>query len=295
MDGIIKPLSKAETSKMKKYNQIALPRLAMNFLNEKRRVYETCESDANYDLVYILKQSDINPDLKFSLRSIEKFCTYRKVWIVGYKPSWIKNVEYLPTVQTGNKWVNSMTNIVAACNCPEISEDFVLMNDDFFIIKTITDWRKTFNLCLNTIDEEVKKYKNKQKPSRWQYGFMYAQELLDKLKCDKRYNYEYHGPIVFNKQKFLKMLEIPEIAEITKTSKCFHKRSMYKNIYPDLDLPAPRQFSDTKLRLGYDLLNMFLHESFISVFDDVVDNDIQYPKINAFLYRMFPNKSKYEV
>lgn len=103
MDGIIKPLSKAETSKMKKYNQIALPRLAMNFLNEKRKIYETCESDANYDLVYILKQSDINPDLKFSLRSIEKFCTYRKVWIVGYKPSWIKNVEYLPTVQTGNK------------------------------------------------------------------------------------------------------------------------------------------------------------------------------------------------
>lgn len=282
-----------ESLKMKKYNQIALPRLAMTFLNGLKRPKEVYEPDLKYDLVYILKQSDINPDLKFSLRSVERFCNYRKIWIVGYKPYWVKNVEYLPTVQSSNKWVNSMTNIIAACNCPEISEDFVLMNDDFFMLKNIINWRKSFNLCLNTIDEEAKKYECK-KPSRWQYGFLYARELLDQLNCERRYNYEFHGPIVFNKQKFLEMVEIPEIAEIIKTTKCFHKRSMYKNIYPDLDLPAPRQFSDTKLRLNYDLLNMFLHEDFISVFDNVVDNDIKYPKINAFLYRMFPEKSKYE-
>lgn len=294
MDNTIKPLSKIESYKMKKYNQIALPRLAVNFLNGLKKPKEVYEPDKQYDLVYILKQSDINPDLKFSLRSVEKFCTYRKIWVVGYKPNWVRNVEYLPTVQSSNKWVNSMTNIVAACNCQEISDDFVLMNDDFFMLRNIIDWKKTFNLCLNTIDEEAKKYENK-KPSRWQYGFLYAKDLLDKLNCTRRYNYEYHGPIIFNKEKFLKMLEIPEIAEITSTNKCFHKRSMYKNIYPDLDLPIPRQFSDTKLRLNYDLLNMFLHESFISVFDDVVDNDIRYPKINAFLYRMFPEKSKYEV
>lgn len=287
-------ISKIDTLKMKRHNQVALPRLAMNFLNDLKKPKELYEPDTHYDLVYILKQSDINPDLKFSLRSIERFCNYRNVWVVGYKPYWVKNVKYLPTVQSGNKWVNSVTNIVAACNCEEISEDFVLMNDDFFMLRNIVDWRKSFNLCLNTIDEEAKKYEDK-KPSRWQYGFLYARELLDQLKCEKRYNYEYHGPIVFNKKKFLEMLEIPEIKEITQTNKCFHKRSMYKNIYPDLDLPAPRRFSDTKLRLNYDLMNMFLHEDFISVFDDVVDNDVKYPKINAFLYRMFPEKSQYEI
>ena len=143
-------------------------------------------------ITYNLKQSDVNPDLKFSLRSVEKFCTFRNIWVVGYKPNWVKNVNYLPTVQSGNKWVNSMTNIVAACNCPEISEDFVLMNDDFFMLRSITDWRKTFNLCLNTIDEEAKKYENKN-PSRWQYGFLYAKELLDALHCEKRYNWEHNN------------------------------------------------------------------------------------------------------
>lgn len=294
MENDVKPLNKIQQLKMKRYNQIALPRLAIEFLNEAKRPKQVYEPDTKYDLVYIIKQSDINPDLKFSLRSVEKFCNYRNIWIVGYKPNWVKNVNYLPTVQAGNKWNNSMTNIIAACNCPDISKDFILMNDDFFMIKHIIDWRKSFNLCLNTIDEEAKKYENK-KPSRWQYGFFYAKTLLDQLHCEKRYNYEYHGPIVFNKENFLKMLEIPQIAEIIQTTKCFHKRSIYKNIYPDVDLPTPRQFTDTKLRLNYDLLNMFLHESFISVFDDVVDNDVKYPKLNAFLYRMFPDKSKYEI
>ena len=50
--------------------------------NEK----QSLESDALYDLVYILKESEDNPDLVMSLRSIEKFCTYRNVWIIGYKP-----------------------------------------------------------------------------------------------------------------------------------------------------------------------------------------------------------------
>lgn len=295
MEGNNNTSSKIESLKMKKYNQIALPRLAINFLNTKEKPKEVYEPDLEYDLVYILKQSDINPDLKFSLRSVEKFCNYRKLWIVGYKPNWVKNVEYLPTVQVGNKWNNSMTNIIAACNCPSISENFVLMNDDFFILENIIDWRKTFNLCLNSIDDEWKKYEKRDKPSRWQYGFLYAKEMLDQLQCEKRYNYEFHGPIIFNKEKFLKMLEIPQIDEIIKTPKCFHKRSIYKNLYPDLDLSNPKQFTDTKLKLGYDLLNMFLHESFISVFDNVVDNDTKYPRLNAFLYRMFPSKSKYEV
>lgn len=287
-------LTKVEILRMKRYNQIAIPRLAINYLNESVKPKQPYEPDFEYDLVYILKQSDYNPDLKFSLRSIEKFCSFRNVWIVGYKPNWVKNVNYLPTEQTGNKWVNSMTNITAACNCKEISDNFVLMNDDFFFLKNIRDWRSTCNLCLNTIDEEAAKYE-KGKPSRWQWGFIYAKELLDQINCEKRYNYEFHGPIIFNKQKFLDMLQIPEIAEITKTNKCFHKRSIYKNLYPDLDLPAPRRFTDTKLKLGYDLLNMFLHDGFISVFDDVVDNDLKFPKLNAFLYRMFPNKSKYEI
>ena len=295
MTNLENTLTKLGTFKLKKYNQIILPKLATNCLIESKKLKQVYEPDTQYDLVYILKQSDVNPDLKFSLRSVEKFCTYKNIWVVGYKPNWVKNVQYIPTIQNGNKWVNSMTNIIAACNCPDISEDFILMNDDFFIIKNITDWKTSFNLCLDTIDEEAKKYEKVDKPSKWQSGFLYARILLNQLKCKRRYNYEYHGPIIFNKHKFLEMINIPEIADIIKTDKCFHKRSIYKNLYPDLDLPTPKKFTDTKIKLSYDLLNIFLNQSFFSVFDGVIDNDVKYPKTNAFLYRMFIEKSKYEI
>ena len=45
------------------------------------------------DFVYIVKEDEKNEDLKYSLRSIAKFYPENKVWIVGYKPSWVKNVE----------------------------------------------------------------------------------------------------------------------------------------------------------------------------------------------------------
>lgn len=296
MNGIIKPLNKTETLKIKKYNQIALPRLATQLLCNAKISRNTYEPDFKYTLVYILKQSDVNPDLRYSLRSVEKFCNYKDIWVVGYKPRWIKNVNYLPTVQNGNKWVNSMTNIIAACNCPEISDNFVLMNDDFFILQHIRDWKTSFNICLrNSVSQEAAKYEKSQKASKWQSGFIDAKKILRKLRCSRDFNYEYHGPIILNKQKFLEMLSIPEISENMREDQCFHKRSIYKNLYPDLDLPDPRHFTDTKLATGCDLANVFLHQSFLSVFDGVVDDDVKYPRINAFLYKMFPEKSKYEV
>lgn len=39
------------------------------------------------DLVYIVKNSEVNEDLRYSLRSVAKFVPHNKIWIVGYKPS----------------------------------------------------------------------------------------------------------------------------------------------------------------------------------------------------------------
>ena len=59
------------------------------------------------DLVYIVKNSEVNEDLRYSLRSVAKFVPHDKIWIVGYKPSWVQNVEYLPVPQNlGSKWKN---------------------------------------------------------------------------------------------------------------------------------------------------------------------------------------------
>lgn len=272
------------------YEKVTLPRKAKELLSN---VYpkKECLEDKNYDLVYIVKEDDNNPDLVMSLRSIDKFCSFRKIWIIGYKPSWVQNVEYIPTVQEGNKWENSCINWQTACECKDISDDFILMNDDFFALKPIVDWKKSLNLALGTVDEEAEKFRN-TKFSKWQGGFIYASELLDELGCNTRYNYEIHTPIIINKENYLNFLKLKPIEDFMETHRVLHKRSIYKNLFPDQD--EPRITRDVKIRLNCDLLSLWLCEDWLSVFDGVLSNYTQFPKTNAFLSRMFPEKSRFE-
>lgn len=253
------------------------------------------DSDKNYDLVYILKKSDYNPDLRMSLRSIEKFCTYRKIWIIGYKPEWLTNVEYVETEQKGNKWQNSTLNWKTACETDDISDKFILMNDDFIALRPIHNWEESLNICLGTISAEAEKWSKRRKLSRWQTGFISATELLKKLHTLTDYNYEVHAPMIVNKKEFLEFIELPEIVEFLETSKVLHKRSIYKNLYPNHELGFPRKIKDVKVTLNFDLNDSFLRENWISVFDDVIGNSLRFPKINKFLDRMFPNKSIFEL
>lgn len=276
-------------------NRTKLSERAESVIQESKKTYEPFECDKQYDLVYILKEADYNPDLVMSLRSIEKFCTYRKVWIVGYKPSWLKNVYYLPTDQSGGtKWANSCLNWKTACECKDISNDFILMNDDFIALRPIIDWKNSLNVCLGSIQDEAQKYSKKAKISRWQKGFINAENLLIRCHAKTCYNYEAHIPIMINKTDYLKFLQMNPIKEFMQTPNVLHKRSLYKNLFPDPTLSFPHKIKDVKISLGYDLTDNYFKENWISVFDDVIENHLKFPKINKFLSTMFSEKSNFE-
>lgn len=276
------------------YPHNILSEKAKSFFDDYKNV-EDVLSDYNYDLVYILKPSENNLDLKMSLRSICKFCNFRKVWLVGYKPQWVKNVRYIPTTQNQDKWKNSIINYMAACKCNDISENFILMNDDFFALRPIRNWKENLNVCLGTLEEEVQRNIDNPKRSRWKYGFDYAVDLLPKLNCKYQFNFETHLPIIINKQNFINMMNLPKIQKFSETRKVLHKRSVYKNLYLDKDIKRPRKIDDVKITLGQDLSDNWLNEDWLSVFDDVVGNNKQFPKLNQFLNCLFPDKCKFEV
>ena len=255
---------------------------------------KTNDEDKQYDLVYIVKASEYNPDLQMSLRSVAKFCDYRNIWIIGYKPTWVKNTNHIATKQNQDKWKNSITNYLAACNCPEISENFILMNDDFFALKPIRNWRTSLNVCLGTLEEEVEKNKDDIKKSRWKYGFDYALDILNTLNCKNTYNYEAHLPIIINKQNFINIMNLPIIREFMTTKKVLHKRSIYKNLYPEYSTAKPKIISDVKITIEKDLDDSWLQGEWLSVFDNTVSNHKQFPVLNHFLYTLFPSKCKYE-
>jgi len=262
---------------------------ALSLFNFKKTINS---DDCKYDLVYIVKQGDKNTDLKYSLRSVERFCNYRNIYIIGYKPSWVTNVKYIKTIQSTTKWKNATNNILTACKTEEISDNFILMNDDFFAIKPINNWKDNLNVCLGSLETAIERYNKSKRLSNWQNAFKEVFNLLVKLKCKHKYNYEAHVPLIINKKEFLEMYKIKEISDIHNSSnKPFHRRTSYKNLY---FTDTPKVIKDVKIPFGRDLTDNYLDYSWLSVFDNVTDNRVRYKKLNAFLEHMFPNKSQYE-
>ena len=91
------------------------------------------------DLLYLLGPGSKhdNVELKYSLRSIEKYCIgYDRVFVVGQRPEWLTNVEYyFCEDDLGCSHKNMMKKILFACKNTDISEDFVMQADDHFYVK----------------------------------------------------------------------------------------------------------------------------------------------------------------
>ena len=95
-----------------------------------------------YDFVYFLKESDENEELRFSLRSIEKNCgdLINRVVFVGGNPKGFKNYTYIKTHQQfTTKHLNVMHGIYTVCESkqPKITDNFILMNDDFYVLNSL--------------------------------------------------------------------------------------------------------------------------------------------------------------
>lgn len=81
-----------------------------------------------------------NTELRYCLRSVEKHLTgYGDVFIVGEKPDWLRNVIHIPCPDYGDKTYhkerNIFTKILAACADERVTDDFLFMNDDHFLLQ----------------------------------------------------------------------------------------------------------------------------------------------------------------
>lgn len=243
------------------------------------------------DLVYFVKHSDKNEDLRYSLRSVDKFVPHDNVWIVGYKPRWVQNVNYLPVPQTGTKHQNQTANLEALCNCEEISDDFVLMNDDFFAIKPIENLEESVEICLGLLDDECIKKHERQK-NGWHKAFKHVYNLLESIGVEKPYyNFESHTPLKMNRHKMLDIFKIPQVQDFIKSPKILHRRTLYRNIY---HLTCKTLSADVKiLRHKDNTLEKINICDWISVFDNQVGNQ-KFNKLNKLLHTLFPETCKFE-
>lgn len=237
------------------------------------------------DIVYTVKQSLQNEELRYSLRSLENI-PHDRVFIVGYVPHFInkETINYISIPQASSKYQNTTNNLKQVCKLETLSDNFILMNDDFYVNKPIQNVEEELNLYRGEI-EGVLRFYNAKYPLGTEYsnGMKQTKELLEGLGIEKPLSYELHTPFIFNKEKFLSMFDIPGVKDIP----VLHKRSLYGNLFYDktkskkiLDvkvLKEPNSFNYPNMKLISTSDHSFLHYS-----------------IREYLERRFPKKSKYE-
>ena len=87
------------------------------------------------DLVYICRSGD-NEELRYSIRSMVANVPHDNLWVVGGKPSWYIG-KHIPVKQSDDKYDNARNNLKAIVESSEISDRFILVNDDFYVTKPI--------------------------------------------------------------------------------------------------------------------------------------------------------------
>ena len=243
----------------------------------------------NIDLVYILKQGDYNPELKYSLRSVCKYAKFRYIWCVGYTPTWLKGVRSVDVIQNRTKWENSTNNLFEACRQPDLSPRFILMNDDFFALHPITDWALSCNRHRGSMKDYLTRH-----PTRSDYNnsFKPTIQLLSTLGIEDPLCYELHIPTIIDKDNFIVMLRDERIKNFRSDHPVFLKRTVYHNLYPSH--LSPRYLKDPKIGIDRDATPEHLRQEWLSVRDKVVDNPNKFPNIVNYLRQEFSEKCRYE-
>jgi hypothetical protein len=219
-------------------------------------------------------------ELRYCLRSIEKHLTgYGDIFIIGEKPDWLRNVVHIPFPDQGDKTYDKERNIyskiMAACDDPRVTDDFLFMNDDHFLLQGY-EARVFPYYCHGWLSEymTVTDYKNTVRNTN---------DLLWPLGHDCLY-FDIHSPILYNKEKFTWLLT-------TDWTKPFGYciKTVYGNCIEGL---TAHEYPDLKISEAYPaskIHKLLTGRAWFSVHDRAFNGGIR-----QVLQDLYPLKSKYE-
>lgn len=170
------------------------------------------------DIVYICRPGDDNEELRYSLRSLVNI-PHGEVHIVGGWPSWVRGVNTIAVESFRDKQTSAVNNLIAACQNPGISDPFLVLNDDFYIMAPMD---KVPVLHLGPMDQVIEAHR---------FGSAYRnamQKTADRLRTldvpQALVSYETHTPMLIDKVGMLLALSLG------KGIHGLHNRTMYGNL-----------------------------------------------------------------
>lgn len=231
---------------------------------------------ANHDVVYFVKNAPHNEELRYSLRSLAQNFPCGKVWIFGFCPYEL-NTDRIVNIEQDQptKWENVRKLMRKACETDELTPDFWLFNDDFFIMEPTAELPPLYN---GDIRDHIVTIENR-------HGGMttlYTQRLRHLVKTLEKAglgtkNYALHKPMLINRAKMLQTLDQ------------FPDEPMMRALYGNHHNLGGENTKDCKLAAG---LRPNIEDVPIISTDDYA---FMHTSVGDWIRAKFPNRSKYEV
>lgn len=219
-----------------------------------------------------------NLELRLSLRSVEKHLNPDKVIVCGHDPGFLSDkVTYIPNQpekkENDAAW-GIKENLLALCNHKETPDEFILLNDDYFILQPIKDFPYYHKGGLREAMERI--------VSGVFFGHLLATvTVLEKKKLPTKH-FDGHWPILYDKKKLFNIInEIDWDVPLGSTI-----RSMYCNTlgiegeYAD-DVKANKPIVDWE--------SFCNGKQLVSVGDESFDRNCR-----TYFLSLYPAKSKFE-
>jgi hypothetical protein len=225
--------------------------------------------------VYICRAGE-NEELRYSIRSINHFFPDAKIWVVGEPPKWYDG-DYIKVKQTETKYRNAFMNLGAIVNSKDIPENFILMNDDFYLIESVESFEYfQEGLLIDKYNSYFDYYQN----SAYTKKIFETNYKLKKLGYPNPVSYELHVPFPVEKSKLARVLRYDTLLW----------RSMYGNLFNvgGTFMEDVKVYALVKMKFkNYDYKNP------VSPFLSSDDGSFEIVR-RGLLSKLFKTKSKYE-
>lgn len=225
------------------------------------------------DIVYILRDGE-NEELRYSLRSVERNFKFNKVWFYGGKPIGFMPDHHVRYIQLGNsKWQKVRNTMVEICQNDDITKDFWLFNDDFFVMKPV---KNPPNYYDGTLEQRIAEIEQSIS-GRSLYSSLLRNLVatLQDAGIDEPLNYAHHTPMLINRKKML--------ATLAK----YPNEPMFRALYGNINKIGGENMPDVKF---YQNRQPFPIGTFVSTADD----SWHYEKIGQIIRDTFTSESRFE-
>lgn len=222
------------------------------------------------DVVYLCRPGE-NEELRYSLRSLVNM-PHDQVWIFGGAPDWVRGLRWYQLPQWGTKHETTLRNLTVAIDHPEVSDPFILMNDDFYIMR-----RGGIPPVANrgTVRQVLTEYRDRRIESVYTRGMQATLDRLEQHGYRDPLSFELHMPLVVYKQKMREALDLLVGLDVP------HKRTAYGAVAG----LRGRKLADVKVyRAGEPIPT----GRFLSSQDD------SFHLLSPTLHATFPEPSRYE-